>query len=112
MTDAERAVWRHIRQQQTGFRFRRQHPIGAYVADFACLERRLIIGVDGGHHGDASDERRDACLHDRGFSVVRLWNTEVLQNMEGVLQVILERLARPSPHPSLPPRAGEGENAP
>ena len=109
MTDAERALGRRIRQRQTGHRFRRQHPIGPYIADFACIERRLVIEVDGGQHGSASDDRREAFLRNRGYVVVRFWNTEVLQNMDGVWQVLLERLSYSSPHPSLPPRAGEGE---
>ena len=113
MTDAEQALWKRLRFQQTGHRFRRQHPVGPFVADFACLAERLIVEVDGGQHCDSpTDARRDAFLRDEGYRVLRFWNTDVLQNMDGVLQVILERLSQACPHPDLPPHAGEGEEQP
>lgn len=112
MTDAEQALWKRLRLQQTGHRFRRQHPVGPFVADFACIAQRLIIEVDGGQHGSESDIHRDACLHRMGFSVLRFWNTDVLLNIDGVLQVILQRLSQAHPHPDLPPQAGEGDSCP
>jgi very-short-patch-repair endonuclease len=94
MTDAERAVWRFLRQRQVeGKRFRRQVPIDHYIVDFACFEARLIIEVDGGQHfASESDKKRDAYLRAQGFQVLRFWNNDVLANREGVFQVISEAL--------------------
>jgi len=110
MTDAERQLWRHLRQRQLdGHRFRRQHPIGPFVADFVCLEQRLVIEVDGGQHADsASDGRRSQFLMQQGCCVLRFWNHDVLGNIEGVVASILQSLASAGPHPNLPPQAGEG----
>ncbi|HEY5612826.1 MAG TPA: DUF559 domain-containing protein [Lysobacter sp.] len=110
MTDAERHLWRHLRQRQLdGHRFRRQHPIGRFVADFVCLEQHLVIEVDGGQHADStSDDRRSRFLAQEGFCVVRFWNHDVLGNIEGVVASILQSLASAGPHPNLPPHAGEG----
>ncbi|TDK30546.1 endonuclease domain-containing protein [Luteimonas terrae] len=90
MTPAEIALWRHLRdRQRCGARFRRQHPVGPFIADFACLEPALVIEVDGGqHNGSRADASRDACLRRRGFHVLRFWNHDVLQNPEGVCSVI------------------------
>ncbi len=96
MTDAEQALWRHLRDRQVdGYRFRRQVPIGTYIADFACLERRLIVEVDGGQHAinEADDKIRDAWLEREGYRVLRFWNNDVLSNRNGVLQRISEALA-------------------
>ena len=112
MTDAERALWRCLRMRQLeGFRFRRQLPVGPYIVDFACLQARLIVEVDGGQHaGAAGDARRDAFLRSCGFRVLRFWNDEVLRNPEGVCEVILRRLAGgPPPQPS--PAGGGGSKA-
>ncbi|HSY86977.1 MAG TPA: DUF559 domain-containing protein [Verrucomicrobiae bacterium] len=92
LTDAERKLWRYLRRKQIeGHRFRRQVPIGPYYVDFLCLERRLIIEVDGGQHADrqAEDAKRTAWLENQGFRVMRCWNNEVLQNFEGVIGAIL-----------------------
>ncbi|HWU53143.1 MAG TPA: DUF559 domain-containing protein [Tahibacter sp.] len=93
-TDAERRLWRHLRLRQLdGARFRRQHPLGNYVVDFVCLERKLVIEVDGGQHAaDARDERRDRDLQRRGFAVLRFWNTEILRDEESVLVRIFDAL--------------------
>lgn len=94
MTDAERLLWRHLRASQLGYRFRRQHPIGPYIVDFACLSAKLVIELDGGQHADsASDAHRDAFLRRQGFRVLRFWNNEVLQNPEGALGMILQQLS-------------------
>ncbi|WP_334177484.1 endonuclease domain-containing protein [Pseudoxanthomonas sp.] len=108
MTLAERKLWHVLKDRQLdGFRFRRQHPVGPYIADFACLEAHLIVEVDGGQHMDAaSDRTRDAFLQGEGFHVLRFWNNEVLANLEGVQALILRRLSDTRPHPSPPPRAG------
>jgi len=110
MTDAEQHLWRHLRQRQVeGQRFRRQHPIGAYIADFVCLERQLVIEVDGGQHADcAGDNRRGDHLRAAGYAVIRFWNNDVLSNIEGVIAEISAALDTARPHPSLPPQAGEG----
>jgi len=103
MTDAERLLWSRLRMGQLGFRFRRQHPIAPYVIDFYCIERRLAIELDGGQHnesaGIASDRHRSARLRTQGIQTLRFWDNDVLNNIDGVLQIILESLG-PPPHPS------------
>ena len=110
MTPAERRLWNILKLRQVeGFRFRRQHPIGPFIADFACLEARLVIEVDGGQHDESStDPARDAFIRREGFKVLRFWNNEVMANLEGVCSVIAHALAERCPHPSLPPQAEEG----
>jgi len=111
MTDAEQLLWSRLRRRQlNSSRFRRQHPIGPYIADFACLECRLIVEIDGGQHQpNGTDEARDSWLRSRGFSVLRFWNNDVLTRTTDVLEEILRALASTHPHPGLPPQAGEGE---
>lgn len=110
MTPAERRLWAQLRQRQLeGFRFRRQHPIGPYITDFACLEAGVIVEVDGGQHLDSdTDVARDAFLRSHGFCILRFWNNEVMANLSGVYALIVRCLAERCPHPSLPPHAGEG----
>ena len=109
MTDAESHLWKLLRRQQLGERFRRQCPIDRYVVDFVCLRRKLIVEVDGGHHAESSQDRvRDACLTKLGYRVLRFWNNDVLENSEGVYGMIHAALSE-RPHPDLPPHAGEGE---
>jgi very-short-patch-repair endonuclease len=94
-TDVERLLWRHLRMWQLdGYKFRRQQPIRNYIVDFVCLEKRLIIELDGGQHVEQLkyDTERDAWLRAQGFSVLRFWNNEVLQNSDGVKQVIFKAL--------------------
>jgi very-short-patch-repair endonuclease len=91
MTDAERKLWTRLRNRgAAGAKFRRQVPMGSFFADFACVERRLIVEVDGGQHADAApaDRRRTRALNDHGYTVLRFWNSEVLQNLDGVLAKI------------------------
>jgi very-short-patch-repair endonuclease len=95
MTDAERSLWHLLRRKQIdGHRFRKQVPIGKYIVDFACLDARLVIELDGGQHTDAAeaDRERDAWLRSQGLRVLRFWNNDVLKNQDGVMQVILEAL--------------------
>ena len=108
-TDAERALWKSLRGDSlNGLRFRRQFPLGVYIVDFVCFEVRLIVEVDGGQHAESKhDETRDIWLKSQGFQVLRFWNNEVLQNMEGVMQVIAET-ANSHPRVLPPPLDGEG----
>jgi len=90
-TDAENLLWRRLRREQLkGLRFRRQHPIGRYIVDFVCLEKRLILEIDGGQHDIErdKDEQRTNWLISEGYNVLRFWNNEVLTNLEGVLEEI------------------------
>jgi very-short-patch-repair endonuclease len=110
-TDVERRLWRALRESELPWRFRRQHPIGRRIADFACPARKLVIELDGGQHDAraAADDARTAELESYGYRVVRFWNTEVIENLEGVLETIPQELEVPPPHPSSPPpRGGEG----
>jgi very-short-patch-repair endonuclease len=104
MTDAERAMWRLLRDRRlAGWRFRRQEPIDHYIANFICFEARLILEIDGGQHFESeADKKRDAHLQSQGFRVVRFWNNDVLSNREGVQRVILEALARCAPDGAAP----------
>jgi adenine-specific DNA-methyltransferase len=110
-TEAEGKLWRHLRNRNlAGFKFRRQHAIGSYIADFACLEKRLIVEVDGGQHVEQQkqDLVRTRFLEEQGFRVVRFWNHEVLIETEAVLEKIRWELkSRPHPHPDPLPE-GEG----
>ena len=95
MPSAEKRLWFFIRKRQLGdFRFRRQHTIGPYIADFACVEAMLVIELDGDSHGsDKSaiyDERRNAFMEAQGWIVLRFWNSEIYENIDGVLTTILD----------------------
>ncbi len=99
-TDAERAVWTALRRQQLdGHRFRRRHPFGPYVVDFVCLAQKLAAEVDGGQHAAERDRdaQRTAWLEARGYRVLRFWNNEVLENPDGVIEVIRAALLRHPP---------------
>jgi adenine-specific DNA-methyltransferase len=99
-TDAERKLWSVLRNgQMNGFKFRRQVEIDGYIADFLCPARRLLIEVDGGQHTPERDARRTAFLESQGFRVIRFWNHDVLQNLDGVWTAIEEAVTTP-PHPS------------
>jgi len=93
-TDAEMKMWFAVRDRRlAGFKFVRQEPIGPYIADFVCREAKLIVEVDGGQHNESErDQRRDAFLTSEGYSILRFWNSDVLTNMDGVLQTILTSL--------------------
>ena len=110
MTQAERRVWQILRSQRmTGYPFRRQVPVGRYIADFVCHEARLIVEIDGGQHDRASprEAERTGFLQNQGYRILRSWNNEVLANLDGVHQTIVEELGRITPTQTLPHR-GEG----
>ena len=95
MTEEELILWSQLRRRQLdGYKFRRQHPIGPYVADFACLEAKLIVELDGGQHSEQrdADKSRDENIAKHGFKVLRVWNRDVRRNLSGVLDQILRTL--------------------
>ena len=96
MTDAERRLWSVLRARQlNGWKFRRQYPLGPYVLDFACFDAKVAVEVDGGQHATSNnDAERTAWLEGEGWRVLRFWNNEVLENIEGVLGRISEVLRR------------------
>jgi very-short-patch-repair endonuclease len=92
-TDAEGRLWYFLRDRQIeGFKFRRQHRIGHYIVDMACLEKKLIIEIDGGQHNEAPNQEQDRIrtnwLEKEGYQVFRFWDNDVLNNTKGVLEVI------------------------
>ena len=114
-TDAEQRLWYQLRAHRfMNLKFKRQKPVGHYIADFICHECGVIVELDGGQHQEqaAYDQARDAWLRAQGYTVLRFWNHEVMQQMEAVLEAIrmavLER-APNAPSPPAPlPQAGEG----
>lgn len=95
MTDAEQCLWQHLRDRRlNGYKFRRQQPIGNYIADFVCIRPKLIVEADGSQHDEqrAYDETRSENLRALGFHILRFWNHDILQQTEAVLTVILNTL--------------------
>jgi len=96
MTAAETKLWSKLSRNQMGHGFRRQHPIGAYIADFACTKQTLIVELDGGQHNEHQaatyDSIRTTELEKLGYRVLRFWNNDVLENIEGVCETILHAL--------------------
>ena len=92
MTPAESALWECLRNKNLGVRFRRQHPVFNYIPDFVCLEKQLVVEVDGGYHfignQQVSDDERTQYLNQYGFEVIRFTNDEVLGNIDEVLDRI------------------------
>jgi very-short-patch-repair endonuclease len=109
MTEAERFVWYRLRKNQFGgFRFRRQHPLGPFIVDFVCLERKLVIELDGGQHATQTEEdaRRTAWLNERGYRVYRLWNNEAFTDWDNAAERIWQLLTDGAKEP---PATTEGE---
>jgi very-short-patch-repair endonuclease len=93
-------LWRRLRGRPFGeFKFRRQLPVKGYIADLCCPEKKLIVELDGGHHiGQAPyDNGRTAKLEESGYKVIRFWNTEIVENIDGILEAIYTELNKPSP---------------
>lgn len=115
-TDAEAKLWSRLRADQLGVKFRRQHRMAGYILDFACLERSVIVELDGSQHSEqaAYDERRATALERLGFRVLRFWNHDVLLRTDDVLLAIVHALDEPlPPHPNPLPRRrrGRGSNS-
>ena len=96
MTLAERTLWEELRNNKTGYKFRKQHPIGDYIADFICIEKRLVIEVDGGYHNSMEqqqdDETRTTDIEKMGYTVIRFTNEEVIDNTSNIIETIKKRL--------------------
>ena len=113
MSKPERMLWQQLRQRPGGYRFRRQHPIGPYIADFCCLSERYIVEVDGSAHDNLDrakfDERRVSFLKENGFRVLRVTASRVLADAVDTAEAIATRMASPLHRPAdgPPPRAGE-----
>ncbi len=112
-TDTERRPWTRLRARQLcGAKFRRQHPIGPYIADFCCVERGLVVELDGGQHAFnvEADSKRSEFLGDYGYQVLRFWDNEVMEDIEAVVQHIADVLNDPHPYP-LPDRERENSHS-
>ena len=107
MTEAEKAMWRLLREHFSEWHFRRQVPIRHFVADFASHRAKLVIEVDGGQHETEVDAPRSTIIESKGYRMIRFWNNEVLGNREGVHQAVAAALRDPHPTPT-PPHQGEG----
>jgi very-short-patch-repair endonuclease len=114
-TDAERCMWRILRAlKPLGMHFRRQAPIGAYVADFAWYDGKLVIEIDGSQHAErqyAYDAQRTAWLESQGYRVLRFWNIDVLKTPHSVGEAILAAHTEMKTPPPTPPHEGEGSTA-
>ncbi len=108
LSDAERKLWRVLRESFPDLKFRRQHPVPPYFADIACVSAHLIIEVDGGQHAEnAQDDVRTRHLEALGWRVIRFWNDQVLREIDGVILAVDVALKTPTPTlPRVP--AGEG----
>ena len=117
-TDVEKLLWRQLRMWQLdGYKFRRQQPLGNFIVDFVCLDKRLIVELDGGQHAERSDDdaNRDAWLRKQGFTVLRFWNNDVLKNVTTVTERIFETLKNSrflSPSPQGGRKKIQGRNNP
>ena len=102
-TEAEKLFWWEVRDRRlNGHKFKRQYLVGGYIADFVCLESKLIIELDGGQHSETTeyDAKRSAVLESHGFRVLRVWNAEIFTNMEGVIDSVLAELGGGTLSPS------------
>jgi very-short-patch-repair endonuclease len=107
-TDVERLLWQRLRLWQVdGCKFRRQQPLGHYIVDFVCLQKRLIVELDGGQHAREVkyDAARDAWLRDQRFIILRFWNNDVLDNLDGIMEMIGKSL-KDTPYLNPSPQGG------
>ena len=111
----EKILWEKLRMNKSGCKFRRQQPIGAYIVDFVCFYPKIVIELDGGQHNDnkmlEKDFVRDEFLKKEGFRVIRIWNSDIYKNLEGVVEYIKQEITALSPTPkseisTLPSREG------
>ncbi len=112
MTEIEALLWQRLRGRRLeGLKFSRQMPVGPYICDFMCRAIGLIVEVDGSQHGEAQayDVARTEFIERHGFRVLRFWNNDILNNMDGVLTRIAD-VARPLPTPQPPPASGRGSD--
>ena len=111
MTDSERRLWSRLRMQQLGIKFRRQHPLGNYIADFACLDPKLIVELDGSQHAKQLeyDKARDDFFRLNGFAILRFPTNEPFLNLDGVLTVIAAELSANVPPSQPSPEGGKSE---
>jgi very-short-patch-repair endonuclease len=109
MTDAEQRIWMHLRGGRLlGLKFRRQHPVPPYIADFCCVEKKLIIELDGSQHSEVSDAARTRYLESQGWRVVRFDGVDALTQTDAVLDAIWNMVSTPDPHPNPSPDGREG----
>jgi very-short-patch-repair endonuclease len=99
-TDAERAMWRALRQSFPEGRWRRQVPLRHYIGDFASHCLKVVIEIDGGQHSAERDEGRSSAIEAEGYRIIRFWNSEVLENLEGCMRRLGELLGQDHPHPT------------
>lgn len=111
-TDVERILWRALRESFPLLKFRRQHPIGKRIADFACPVKKLVIELDGSQHAEqiAGDDRRSSELASHGYRVIRFWNNDVIENLTSVLETVHRALENNPPHPALSAPEGQRGN--
>ena len=112
ITDTERLLWQHLRAKRfSGLKFRRQEPIGTYIVDFVCFEKKVIVELDGGQHAlraeMENDSRRDHWFESQGYTVLRFWDNEVLESVQEVLEVIWKHCSDHPPLNPLPSREGK-----
>ena len=111
-TKQERTLWKYLNKSQLGYKFRRQQPIGNYVVDFFCSELNLIIELDGGQHNEIQnieyDKKRTEFLNNNGYRVLRIWNNDIDNNIEGVIEYIKMNLIPP---PNSLPHKGQFDGA-
>jgi len=107
-TDAEQAIWQRPRNNQLpGFKFRRQYPVPPYIADFCCVSASLIVELDGSRHSQQTDAARTRFLESKGFTVIRFWDNEALQQTDAVIEAIWNACRSVAPHPN-PSPVGRG----
>jgi very-short-patch-repair endonuclease len=113
-TDVERILWLRLRNRRLGgFKFRRQFPIDRYIVDFVCADARVVVELDGGQHAiSPTDAERTRVLEAFGYLVLRFWNNEVLENLDGVLETILATLKKQPLEPPHPTPLPKGEREP